>query len=374
MADWLGTRSGRFFARAVTWPGFEEGADYAHMTGGEVELSAFSDVKAKGTLKFEGEPPSAYDLIRIYYGFTDALGESETVPVATMQVGAITPTVTGDSRLGHSQRGSVALEGTLAVLRDVELNAPYTVPAGALAVSVAASLVSGAGLPVSVTDESSYAMRSDYTFAAEDANLLAIVNKLLGFAGYASAWTDAMGTVMLTPYVDPTGRTPVFTFEEGQRSVMLPEVPYSNDWASTPNVARLVYSTEDEVLAASCSNVDPEHPASLVRRGGRERTVAESVSELSGDTADERLEALKAKAEAKLIDNSAEIDYVEVGCPFLPLAPNDAIEVRYASLDWRGAITNCKFDLGDDSSATVQARRFVRTALKVQTEGQVVFP
>lgn len=372
MTDWLGTRTGRFFAREVGWPSFEEGADYSSMTGGSLELSAFSDTKAKGTLSYVGEPPDASKLLRVYYTFSDAEGASETVAVATMQVQLDDTTHEGAAAHGYSQSGKARLESMLKALADVELNAPYTIKAGSQAVAEAARLVTSRGLPVNAPEGSAYTVKADTTVKADDANLLAIVNKLLGLAGYSSAWVDAYGVVQLTPYVDPSEREVVFTFEEGARSVMLPEVPRSNDYASCPNVVRLIHSTDDEVLTASSSNMDPDHPASLPSRGGRELTLSDSVSELDGETADERLDALKVKARERLLDASSLIDYVTVTCPFLPLAPNDAVSVEYA-FEWRGQVTNYTIDLGDDSSSRLKARRFVKRALVTEEDGRKVY-
>ena len=56
--SWFGNRSNeRFSFRRVTWPGWLEGEDYWQITGGDIELSAFSDLKAAGTISFEGEEP-----------------------------------------------------------------------------------------------------------------------------------------------------------------------------------------------------------------------------------------------------------------------------------------------------------------------------
>lgn len=56
--DWLGNRSGEAFTfRRVTWPDWLEAEDYGQMTGGSLELSAFSDLKVTATLAFEGDEP-----------------------------------------------------------------------------------------------------------------------------------------------------------------------------------------------------------------------------------------------------------------------------------------------------------------------------
>lgn len=362
MTDWFGDRSGSYTFRRVKWPSWEEAEDYGNVTGGTIERSALSDVKDSGSLTFVGDAPPNGDLVRIYYNLG---GESR--PMATMFAACEEPTLAG----GYST-GTLDLTGALSVLANRKHGAPYTVAAGTNAVGLAAEIAEGCGLVVNNPGASSYAVGEDHTFEVGD-SYLKVVNWLLDAAGYASACTDERGAVCMLPYVEPTGRTPSFEFEDGERSIMLPEVVRSCDLSDTPNVARLWYSTDEESLYASCSNVDPDSPVSLPSLAGREQTLVETVSELSGDTQAERIANLKAMAEAKLVDNSAQVEYVKLKHPWVPIAPNDAVGVRYsaAGLEWRGSVTNMRTDLSADAMCETSARRFVRTSFKTKTEGGV---
>lgn len=335
-------------------------------------MSALSDVKVNGTVDFDGEPPDPNHLLRVYYGFTDANGNYESVPVATLVVSASSPKLS-ETDGGVNQQGTAKLSSVLQVLKDVELNAPFTVKAGEYVIAKAMSLIADHGLPTNNPDPTAYALKSDYTIPAEDANVLSIVNALLGFAGYSAAWVDANGVVQITPYEEPRNRETVERFTHGEDSVMYPEVGSESNWNSTPNVVRLVYSTDAEILTAYCKNVDPNSKASLVSSGGRERTLKDTVSELAGDTQEDRLENLINMAEAKLIDNSAEIEYAEINCAYLPIVPNDFVEIDYAGLDWKGAAMNYKVNLDDDSDSVLRIRRFTRSALKVEKGGDVLW-
>ena len=373
MADWrTGSRTGGFFFRKITWPDFKDAELYEDAIGGALEMSALSEVKVNGTLQFDGTPPDPDHLMRIYYGFIDEAGDYESVPVATMQVQAAKPTVTEETD-GTARQGTATLVSVLQILKDVDLNAPYTVKAGEQVIAKAMSLIADHGLPTNNPDSSAYALSRDYTFPADKANVLHIVNTLLGFAGYSSAWVDANGVVQVTPYVEPSDREAVITFESGKDSIMYPDMGYENDWGGTPNVVRLSYSTDDEVLTAYAKNVDPAHKASLPSRGGREKTLSDRVTELAGDTQAQRLANLKAMAVSKLVDNSAEIEYAEVSCAYMPIVPNDAAHVRYGGVDWKGAVTNYKVNLSDDSDSVARVRRFTRTALRIDSGGEVAW-
>lgn len=370
MANWLGGRTkNRFFYHRVEWSTWDEAEEYENATGGSIELSSVSDTKASGSLEFDGDMPNTSDLLRIYYEFTDDDGNHEVVPVATMLVSCANPTLRGDSRYGFVTSGSATLDSVLKILKDKEYGMPFTVNAGTQAINLAVELIESLGLRTNNPDNT-YAITDDYTFPANEANYLNIVNWLLDSAGYQACWPDENGIVQITKNLDK----PIsMEFAEDEESVMLPEMPYTNDWQTAKNVCRLFYETDKESLRAWTSNVDPEHKASLPNRGWRESTLREDVSELAGDTVQDRLTALMELSKQKLIDNSAEIDYVDIGCPYLPLSPNLAISVKYAGLDWKGDITNYSIDLGDETQCKIKARRSVRTAMKTETEGEVLW-
>ena len=233
--------------------------------------------------------------------------------------------------------------------------------------------VESLGLRVNNPNPSAYTVKNDYTFDSKD-SYLKIVNWLLESAGFSSCWPDPYGVVQMCEYAEPLERPVSMTFADDDQSIMYPEVTPKNDYQSTPNVCRVAYETEDESMWASAANVDPDSRASLVNRK-QESTLYESVSELDGDTPDERLADLKAAALKKLVDNSSDIEYVTMAHAWLPVMPNDAVGIEYraAGLSWRGAVTNLSIDLECGVPCQLTARRFVRTGIKTETKGGVLW-
>jgi hypothetical protein len=370
-ADWTGNRHGESwrFVR-VSWDTWEELGEYGNVTGGSVEYGYYTDLKATGSLDFDGgEPPDERDLVRVYYGFADDAGETAEAVLGTFLVECSEPTYTqGYGGDADRAEGSVDLSSTLKVLSDRLLGAPYTVPAGTQAVALAVSAVQSLGLNASCPDASSYATASDHTFKSSDSYLTA-VNWLLSQAGYASCSPDAYGSVVLARYVDPAARVPVWSFAPGEASVMLDGVPVSSSWRDVPNAVRLVYESEDECLWASATNVDASHRASLPSRGGRELTDAAEVSELAGSTRAERLANLKAEARRRLVDGSADIEYAQVSHAVLPLSCGDAVSLDYAGVRWTGTLTNMQLDLAPGAAVKSKVRRSVPSTLTVEVDG-----
>lgn len=367
MVDYFGNRhEEQFIFRRVSFPGQVEGEELAQVYGGSIESSAFSEIRESGSCDFEGdEAPSDLDLIRIYYTFLDDNNQRATHALATMRMSITEPEYNGDS-----VSGSIDLYGLLQILSNRQYGRPFTVPAGTAAVAFAKQLCESLHLRVNAT-ASSYETSADHTFSADD-SYLTICNWLMDVAGYASLDTDAYGVVQMHPYVEPTDRAIAFTFADGENSIFFPEVKVSNNWAETPNAVRLTYETDDLSLWASASNTDPTSRASVTVRN-EEITLCESVSELDGDTAAQKLANLKEIAKRKLLDNSSEIEYTTVSHAWVPIQRNTSVALEYggAGLSKSGSVTNQTISLQPSGSTTSKVRRYVHPSLVIETEGGI---
>ena len=367
---WSGWAHQKFEFRKVKWPTYEEGETLEQITGGQLELSAFTDLKVDGSLTFEGlEVPDDRDLVRIYYGYSDASGEQPMKPLATLMFSVSKPNYEG-----IIVSDKMDCRSLLSILSSKSYGAPFTVPTGTQAIQKAIELTESLGLRVNNPDPSAYAIREQHTFKESEANYLTIVNWLLDVAGYSSAWINAYGVVQMTPYIEPTERLASLTLVDDKQSILYPELPKQSDCADTPNVVKLYFDTDEETFIASATNNDPSNRVSTVVRG-YEVTYAETVSELAGETQEERLANLKAMARQKLIDKSSDIECVEGKCQYVEgLVPNNAMEIDYSlgDLTWHGALTNVSIDLIETIPATFKARRFLRNDLYIEIDGYVL--
>lgn len=380
MADWFGSRHDvKWRYMRVSWDSWEEVAEYGNIIGGSDEESYFTSVKTTGTLDYKGDAPDSIDMVRCYYDFTDDYWVRATSPVFTMLVDNAKESYDGSGL----KSGSCSLYSVLKLAADRLFGLPFTIPAGTNAVNKAKDLLTELGLRVSVTP-SSYTTANDHTFKPGESYLTA-VNWLLSAAGYGSASPDAMGYVVLAPYVDSSSREPSFTFEDGGMSIMYPRLDNENNYSETPNVVRMYAEDEFAGYWVKVSNVDPDSPASLVNRGGRELTLYEETNELKPPYdpneydelaithALQRIENLKEIARQKLLDNSAEIEYVEIDNGMYPLSQGDSVEIRYGGMTWRGVVTNVKREHSSESKCTTKVRRYVSHQLVTETEDGVVF-
>lgn len=369
MVDYHGNRhSERFIYRRVSWPAQIEGEELAQVYGGSIETSIFTEVRETGTCEFDGDSvPDDRDLLRIYYAFADDEGEEALHALATMRMSVSEPVYAGDR-----VSGSIQLYGLLQVLAGKKYGRPFTVAKGTSAVAFAKQLCEGLHLRVNAT-ASGYRTAADHTFAADD-SYLTICNWLMDSAGYAGLDTDAYGTVQMHPYVEPTERATVFTFRDGENAIFYPEVTVSSNWAETPNVVRMSYETDDLSLWAAAYNIDATSKASTVVRN-EETTLYEGVSQLDGDTAEQKLEALKAMAKKKLLDNSSEIEYTNVEHAWVPVNRNTsvALDYREAGIAKTGSITNQNISLAQSCPTTSKIRRYIHPSLAVSVEGGILW-
>lgn len=377
-ANWHGNRANEQYTyKRVLWsPGnadhFGELASYGYITRGSVELAAFTDLKASASFEFEGgTPPDTTDLVRIYYSFDDDAGEHAEMPIGTFFVsyGGVEYVRNGAELM---ERGRVTGASTLSVLLNKKLGAPYTVAAGVDCVDTANELITGLGLLTNSPDSNGVVTSTAHTFEPDD-SYITVVNWLLTNANYQAVWPDALGTIMLVPYVDPEARAITAIFRDDAQSIMLPEVSTENDWTETPNVARLYYQTDDECLTAT-AYMRSGARASLAGRGGREVTLVEQVDELSGETQADRIANLEAIARKKLVDNASEIEKVTLKHAFIDgIKPNDAIAIDYSGMTWRGNVVNMSIDLQPSTPCQTKLRRFVPNSLVIETEGAAIW-
>ena len=206
--------------RAVSWPGMGEGRDLGLYTGGSVELSALSDMRVQGTLDYAGEVPRRGELVRIYYGFADESGAELESPVGTFFVSP------GDPSLGGAVvTGTAELESMLKPALAGGYGRPYVVAAGSDPVAEAGAIFSRLGLATNGAT-SSRRLASDVVYDPDD-KWITIANDLLSRAGYAGAYPDPWGSIVMEPYRDPSERPVAWTFRDGDGSIMLPAVIYT---------------------------------------------------------------------------------------------------------------------------------------------------
>ena len=103
---------------------------------------------------------------------------------------------------------------------------------------------------------------------------LSYLISLMSNANYSYA-LDEMGRILFSPDQDTASLQPVWTYDDGNSSILYPEISLDHDLFDIPNVIEVVYTDDAHEYKARVVNDDPNSPISTVNRG-REITHRET--------------------------------------------------------------------------------------------------
>ena len=96
---------------------------------------------------------------------------------------------------------------------------------------------------------------------------ITFINDLIANAKYKLA-LDEMGRILFTPEQDTTSLQPVWTFDDGNSSILHPEISMNHDLYGIPNIVEVIYSTSKKgMMYAKVENHDKNSPTSVENRG-----------------------------------------------------------------------------------------------------------
>ena len=78
---------------------------------------------------------------------------------------------------------------------------------------------------------------------------------------------DEMGRVLFAPKQDISALQPVWTYDDGNSSILYPEISLNHDLYGVPNVVEVIYSVGKDSYYARVVNDDSNSPTSTVSRG-----------------------------------------------------------------------------------------------------------
>lgn len=107
----------------------------------------------------------------------------------------------------------------------------------------------------------------NYDFVANtDDTWLNFIADLIGNAKYSFS-LDELGRILFTPKQDTASLQPVWTYDDGNSSILYSDITMNHDLYGIPNVVEVVYSTDSDLYYARAVNDDPNSPISTISRG-----------------------------------------------------------------------------------------------------------
>lgn len=173
-----------------------------------------------------------------------------------------------------------------------------------------------------------------YDFVAEvNDTYLSFVIALIANANYELALGDR-GDILFAPIQKLESLQPVWTFNDDNSSILLPEITVKHDLYGIPNVYEVVYSYGGDYKEAKAVNDDPNSPTSTVNRG-RIIPYRDTDPSISGYVTQDQLDAY---AERKLKEMSTLEYTVTYTHAYCPVRIGDCVRLNYA----KAGINNIK--------------------------------
>ena len=136
---------------------------------------------------------------------------------------------------------------------------------------------------------------------------------------------DELSRILFAPKQKFDELQPVYTFDDGNSSILYPEITLKHDLYGIPNVVEVVCSTGTEVHYAKAVNDDPNSPTSTVRRG-REIVYRDTKPELPGIPTKEQIDEYAESLLKQLSSVEYQVSYSHGYCP---VRLGDCVRLNY---------------------------------------------
>jgi len=307
----------------------------SNVVGGSVEQNWLADIKrkAKFTMRETGEVDFLSDRIKPYVRLhLDPYGVDDWVEYPQGVFLLSTPSRSVDAQ----ERVTRTVEGfdQLQVYSDDLVTTRYSL-AAATVVTTAVDTLLGAVPKVMAPSTKTLPTAKEWE---PGTSKLRIVNDLLDVINYQPLSFDEDGNAVVQEYLSPSFRPETYTYDTGQRGLIVPDLGQELDLFSIANRWLLVVSDPDRnVLTSTYTNTDPASPTSTVRRG---RTIVDYRTEQ--DAVDQA--TLDAKAARLAFESSQVYEAIDFWTALMPIhGGNDvirlvydplAINAKYAEVSW----------------------------------------
>lgn len=166
---------------------------------------------------------------------------------------------------------------------------------------------------------------------------------LIANAKYTYA-LDEMGRVLFAPYQETASLQPVWTYNDDNSSILLPELTMDHDMYDIPNVIEVVYSkgfynteTNETEYYLEIINDDPNSPTSIQNRG-RRKVHREIDPNIGSSNAIATRRVVQNYAE-RLLETMSSLEYtITYTHGYCPVRPLDCVRLNYS----RAGLTNVK--------------------------------
>lgn len=174
---------------------------------------------------------------------------------------------------------------------------------------------------------------NDDFVANTDDNWLSFLTDLIANAKYEFA-LDEVGRILFSPKQDTASLQPVWTYDDGNSSILRPDVSMDHDLYGIPNVVEVVCSKGKDHYYARVVNDDPNSPTSTINRG-REIIYRDTDPSMAGYPTNAEIQEYAKQLLRRMSTIEYSVTYTHGYCP---VRLGDCVRLNYA----RAGLTNIK--------------------------------
>lgn len=174
----------------------------------------------------------------------------------------------------------------------------------------------------------------DYDFVSDTSDTwLSFLSDLAAKAKYLFS-LDELGRILFTPKQDTASLQPVWTYNDDNSSILLPELNMDHDLYGIPNVVEVIYSNGRDSYYKRVVNDDVNSPTSTVNRG-REIVYRVTDPDVIGDPTNHQLNLYAEQ----LLESLSTVEYsITYSHGYCPVRPGDCVRLNYS----RAGLANIK--------------------------------
>ena len=136
---------------------------------------------------------------------------------------------------------------------------------------------------------------------------------------------DEMGRILFSPRQDTASLQPVWTFDDGNSSILYPDMSMDHDLYGIPNVVEVIYSSGSNSYYAKVINDDPNSQTSTVSRG-REIVYRVTDPDVIGDPTQNQIQEYAERLLRELSSLEYTVTYTHGYCP---VRVGDCVRLNY---------------------------------------------
>lgn len=138
---------------------------------------------------------------------------------------------------------------------------------------------------------------------------------------------DEMGHVMFAPKQDLASMQPTWTFDDGNSSILLPEITVDQDLYGIPNVVEVIVSRGHGCYQTRVVNDDPNSPVSTINRG---REIVYRVTDCNLPDKEHATDAMINEYAERVLRELSTLEYtVTFEHAYCPVRLGDCVRLNY---------------------------------------------